>query len=226
MPESEKNWTPWVVVSALIIGGVWWWNAQASDDRQPSQATPANCQDVFNAALRQERVGDTAGSINEKLDWLSSSCPEEYDALVGYVSAKGSIAQFGADTCDVWADRVGEAATALLRAEQLCSVSAGAPAQAPSDGSIRWDQAIAHVGESRHVCGPLASIRGSDDDVFLNLGRDYPDVARFTIVLWDVGGVESLPSGTEVCTSGTITNYDGVAQIELNDVSAVQVRAD
>ncbi|GAA1233067.1 hypothetical protein JOF42_000792 [Microbacterium phyllosphaerae] len=225
MAESEKNWTPWIVIGALAIGGVWWWNAQA-DDRQPSHAAPDSCQEVFDAALSQERAGDTAGSIGEKIDWLNSSCPEEYDALVGYISSKGSIAQFGADACDVWVDRVGEAATALLRADQLCSASAAASAQAPSDGSISWDQAIAHVGESQYVCGPLASIRGSDDDVFLNLGRDYPDVARFTIVLWDVGGVESIPSGTEVCTSGTITNYDGAAQIELNDVSAVKVRAD
>lgn len=65
--------------------------------------------------------------------------------------------------------------------------------------------------------------RADNNDVFLNIGRDYPDPARFTIVLWDVGGVESLPAGTTLCATGPISMYNGVAQIELYDVGLVEV---
>ena len=73
------------------------------------------------------------------------------------------------------------------------------------------------------MCGPLTTIRTDDDDVFLNLGRGYPDPARFTIIIWDVGEVERLPAGTELCATGIVSSYYGVAQIELSDIGAVEV---
>ena len=72
-----------------------------------------------------------------------------------------------------------------------------------------------------HVCGPLAGSGNSNDDAFLNLGRDYPDNGRFQIVLWDIGGVEPIPHGTTSCTMGEITLCEGVAQVEIYEEAPV-----
>ena len=90
-------------------------------------------------------------------------------------------------------------------------------------GGLAWNEAAAHVGEVQRVCGPLVTVRNSTDDVFLNVGRDYPSKSRFTIVLWDIGGIEPIASGVTVCTTGLITSYQGIAQIELRDASAVEI---
>ncbi|MBC7631373.1 MAG: hypothetical protein H7290_07865 [Flavobacterium sp.] len=71
------------------------------------------------------------------------------------------------------------------------------------------------------MCGPLAGTGQSSNDVFLNLGVDYPDLNRFTIVLWDVGSVKPPPGVTHLCASGVITEYQGVSQIELRSIQAV-----
>jgi hypothetical protein len=91
-------------------------------------------------------------------------------------------------------------------------------------GSTSWSDAADHVGETLRVCGPLAGMGRDSDDVFLNLGRDYPDPSRFTIVIWDVGGVEPIKTGTTLCTRGEITDYKGVAEIELRSPGDVEVR--
>lgn len=88
--------------------------------------------------------------------------------------------------------------------------------------SVSWDRATDFVGTSQRVCGPLAAIGNSDDDVFLNIGYDYPDPARFTIVVWDVGSVYSILPGTTVCATGTITMYEGVPEIELRSADLVE----
>ena len=75
----------------------------------------------------------------------------------------------------------------------------------------------------QRVCGPLAGIGNSSDDVFLNIGRDYPDPDRFTIVIWDIGDVEPVAAGTTVCTTGQITQYEGVAQIQLRSTSDIEL---
>lgn len=92
----------------------------------------------------------------------------------------------------------------------------------PPADAISWDESRNFVGESRRVCGPLAGSGSDKDDFFLNLGRDYPDPDRFTIVLWDVGGVDMPAIGTTLCVRGDITKYNGVTQIEVRSASAVE----
>ena len=90
-------------------------------------------------------------------------------------------------------------------------------------GGFAGNEAGNYAGMTQHVCGPLAGSGDSNDDVFLNLGRDYPDTGRFQIVLWDIGGVEPIPHGTTLCTMGEITLYEGVAQVELEFAGQVEI---
>lgn len=183
----------------------------------------------MQSVLQRERVGDTAGAINGEMQFLLDNCPSQYDVITGFIAAKIDIASSGFEPCTVWPQRVGEGAAALLRNEGLCQ-----PEQAPTDGGdggrssqpgggIPWNQATVYVGTTQRVCGPLQSQRPWNDDVFLNIGRDYPDPGRFAIVLWDVGAVETLSPGVTLCVEGRITSYEGVAQIELNDPALVEI---
>lgn len=42
-------------------------------------------------------------------------------------------------------------------------------------GSLSWQDADSHVGDTREVCGPLQSMVEDSGDTFLNIGKDYPD---------------------------------------------------
>ncbi|MBH0024438.1 hypothetical protein [Salinibacterium sp. SWN248] len=96
-------------------------------------------------------------------------------------------------------------------------------AESQPGGGIAWNEAVAHAGTTQRVCGPLAGGGNSYDDVFLNLGRDYPDPARFQIVVWDIGSLDPIAGGLTLCTSGPITLHEGVAQIELYDPSSIEI---
>lgn len=103
--------------------------------------------------------------------------------------------------------------------------AAESPAEHDSlpDGGLSWDEAAGHFGETQKVCGPLAGSGYSDDDAFLNLGLDYPNPGRFQIVIWDIGQLEPIPVGSLLCTTGLISLYEGVGQIELTDPGAVLI---
>jgi len=198
-----------------------------------SGGTAATCDDVFNSALQRESRGDTSGTINSEIDWLGRNCSTQYDTLIGYISTKATIDPGNLESCDVWLERIGLGAAELLWDDRLCTAEStetetepdagsGSSGQQPG-GGIAWDEAISYVGTSQRVCGPLAGSGNSTDDVFLNLGRDYPDRGRFQIVIWDVGSLEPIAYGSTLCTTGVITNYEGVAQIELNDPGMVEI---
>lgn len=187
------------------------------------------CEDVQTTVVHRVRTGDTAGAINSEMDWLSSNCSAAYSIVVDYISEKGSAENFGPDTCDSLAQYIGPESIALLSADGLCSgTTSGSLAdtlevETQPGGGVAWNEAGGYAGTTQRVCGPLAGAGNSTDDVFLNLGLDYPDPARFQIVLWDIGSVEPIPSGATLCTSGQITLYEGVAQIELRSASSVEI---
>lgn len=66
---------------------------------------------------------------------------------------------------------------------------------------------------------------------FVNLGRDYPDPGRMTLVIWGnhraafPGGSpeSSFPTGSTVCATGTVTSYRGVSQIILSAPTEARV---
>ena len=95
----------------------------------------------------------------------------------------------------------------------------------PSVGSIAWDEAADYAGTTQRVCGPFAGTGNSGNDVFLNLGRDYPDPERFQILIWDIYSVEPIPIGATVCATGRVAIYKGVTEmvLETDEIGSVQV---
>lgn len=160
-------------------------------------ATSDGCSELLADARDYVRNGQTDdGRLGWTLDEMSYRCGSAYDAFIEGISG---ATDHGTPT--------GIAQT---------------PTSGPV-GAISWSEAIDHVGSTQYVCGPLVNSGTSSDDVFLNLGRGYPNVERFTIVLWDIGGIESLPEETMLCATGTITLHQGTAQIELRSTDAVEV---
>lgn len=192
------------------------------------------CSDLLDATIRLVRgsqVGQGRDLLSESMESLRlGGCRRQSDVIADYLSVQGVTKTLGIDSCSELAG-YGIRATAikLLRQDGLCSgrarvrSTATAADRVQPGGGIPWDEAREHVGTWQRVCGPLSGIGSSDDDVFLNIGRDFPDPQRFTIVLWDVGGVEPKPSGTMLCASGQVTSYEGVAQLELRSLGAVQI---
>lgn len=98
---------------------------------------------------------------------------------------------------------------------------------------ISWDQAINHVGEHATVCGLVVGTMYAKDSrgqpTFLNIGRDYPDPDRFTVLIWgeNRGNFSPPPedayAGKTICATGLIETYRGTAQIEARTPSGIQV---
>lgn len=91
-----------------------------------------------------------------------------------------------------------------------------------------WDEAGRHVGEVACVEGPVASVGTSrGGDVFLNLGKPYPDPNRFTLFIPAryVGKFEAVFGarfwnslvGRAVQAAGEIRLYQGSPEIQLSD---------
>ena len=143
-----------------------------------------------------DRYEDLEAPMEGGADWvieeLKSECPSEFSRVRSEAAQRARSLQGAPDL-------------------QVAPEDAGPRID---DGDTRWNEARDQVGVRRTVCGPLVNDGQSDDDVFLNLGRGYPDPDRFTVVIWDVGEIEEIPPGTKVCASGTISSYQGVAQIE------------
>ena len=90
-----------------------------------------------------------------------------------------------------------------------------------------------------HLYGPLPAaavigITSYRPDVngaptFINVGADYPDSSRFTVIVWGqdrdafTKAPENSYDGTKLCVSGHITNYRGLPQMEVSGPDQVQV---
>jgi hypothetical protein len=210
-----------MLTSALLLTGCSYGSSSKSHQAP-------DCDGVLASALQGVRADDTSGATDSKFQWLTENCSRQYEILVDYTSARGSAqGMFGPDSCDELTQYLVPEAIGLLRADGLCtSGSAAAAAPAPVEqpgGGISWNEAVGYAGTEQRVCGPLAGDGYSQDDVFLNLGLDYPDPGRFQIVVWDVGGLEPIAHGSTLCTSGVITLYNGVAQIELEDPRLISI---
>ncbi|TPW72890.1 hypothetical protein [Schumannella sp. 10F1B-5-1] len=218
-----------MAIVAVVIG-VAVAQREANTASQRSAET-VSCDEVLESVVALERAGRTSGAIDEQIQWLSDNCKTEFGIATGYFSGKSGVSQFGAQSCADLEGRIPAESITLLREDAACTdtpVPAWSPPATPvttaqPGGGIPWNEAKNHVGSTQRVCGPLAGGGNSDDDVFLNLGLDYPDPDRFQIVVWDIGSLESIGGGSMICIEGPITSYQGVAQIEIYDPSRIEI---
>lgn len=121
---------------------------------------------------------------------------------------------------------------ASLLALAGCSTETGADGGTSSDacpGAINWRDASSVEGGQAVVQGPVVSASYQADvtgqPTFLNLGADYPDHSRFTVVIWGQDRAdfptppEVLFDGMTLCVSGEVYEYEGAPQIRVDDPS-------
>jgi DNA/RNA endonuclease YhcR with UshA esterase domain len=98
---------------------------------------------------------------------------------------------------------------------------------------IEWSEASSRIGDTVTVQGPVVGSAYLPEEngspTFLNLGRDFPSGDRFTVVIWDGdrGDFETAPedlfAGEKVVVTGTVSEYNGIPQIEVSDPSQIEV---
>lgn len=110
------------------------------------------------------------------------------------------------------------------------------PAPIPEgDGSsaVPWRDAGDHEGEFVTVEGPVAGTlyaeTSNGEPTFLNVGRDYPNPDRFTVVIWgeDRGAFpkppEAMYEDVTIRVTGIVDSYEGVPQIEVSSPSDIEI---
>ncbi len=89
-------------------------------------------------------------------------------------------------------------------------------------GAVNWSRASALVGRVATVRGRIAGTKfaatSNGSPPFLNLGVDYPDLRRFTVVIWienqaAFGRPDVRYRNRTICVRGRVTSYRGVAGI-------------
>ena len=99
------------------------------------------------------------------------------------------------------------------------------------ENTITWSEAASYVGEHATVCGPVISARyvpsSKGAPTFINVGADYPDENRFTVVIWGNDRELFGPSpesdylGETICVTGAIILFDRIVEIEVSDPSQI-----
>lgn len=99
------------------------------------------------------------------------------------------------------------------------------PTPEPCPGAIPWDQALGYAGQEVTVIGPVVGATWASESrgkpTFLNLGLNYPDPGRFTVLMWidaryrfDAPPEETF-AGKQVCVTGVVKLYQGSAELEV-----------
>ena len=115
-------------------------------------------------------------------------------------------------------------------------LSACGPAEVAADacpGSVNWTYADSVEGQQATVRGPVAGVSYRPDvagePTFINLGTDYPDPSRFTVIVWgaDRGAFSTAPEdaydGESLCVTGDVAEYEGRPQLEISNPEQVHV---
>jgi DNA/RNA endonuclease YhcR with UshA esterase domain len=101
---------------------------------------------------------------------------------------------------------------------------------APTQERIPPEEASQHVGKSAIVCGTVASvwhaIESKGAPTFLHIEKPYPH-QMLTGIIWDHARARfSSPpedlQGREVCITGKIALYRGMAQIEVSQPAQIE----
>jgi hypothetical protein len=99
-------------------------------------------------------------------------------------------------------------------------------------GAVGWNRAASFVGRVATVSGRVAGTKyassSNGSPTFLNVGVDYPDPNRFTIVIWienrsAFGRPETRYRGHTICVRGLISSYAGGAEIIARTPSQITI---
>ena len=102
-----------------------------------------------------------------------------------------------------------------------------------SDSYIGWDEAKSHEGETVTVVGKVVGTKYASDTngkpTFLNIGLDYPDPDRFSVVIWDDSrknfskDPESYYLNKTVAVTGDLYLREGVVNMKIDDESDIEI---
>lgn len=99
-------------------------------------------------------------------------------------------------------------------------------------GAVPWTAARSVVGRVATVKGRVvgsAFARSSNGSpTFLNIGRDYPNPARFTVVIWienraAFGTPERRYRGRTICVRGLVKLYRGSPEVVARSPSQIAI---
>ncbi|RMH13023.1 MAG: hypothetical protein D6701_12760 [Gemmatimonadetes bacterium] len=101
------------------------------------------------------------------------------------------------------------------------------------EGGVDWSEAGRHLGELVKIRGRIVGARYlpavPGRPTFLNVGRDFPDPSRLTLVVWG-SNRENFPVAPEqaylnrvVCVYGRVENHDGQLEIEVDAPGDLEV---
>lgn len=100
--------------------------------------------------------------------------------------------------------------------------------------NISWKDAYNHIGEDVTLEGKIVdsyqATESTGSPTFLDMGASYPDDNRVTIVIWEEdlynfdGDPEAMYMNETVEVTGTLTTYDGVAQIEIESQDQIKIK--
>lgn len=112
--------------------------------------------------------------------------------------------------------------------------NANQPTESQTDEGLSWDEAADNVGERTTVTGPVVSTvyatTSKGEPTFLNVGKDYPDPARFTVVIWgksrdNFGSApEDEYDGKTISVTGQVVEYNGIPEIEVTTPDQIKVK--
>ena len=120
--------------------------------------------------------------------------------------------------------RIALAASIACLASSL-ALAAGSP-------TLTAAEAISHVGETRTVCGLVASAdyvpKMQDKPTFINLDKAFPKQI-FTIIIsgenrQKFGQPEVTYKGKKICVTGTISKFRAIAQIVVTSPDQIHVQ--
>lgn len=104
--------------------------------------------------------------------------------------------------------------------------------EADGQDYIEWYDAQNYIGEYLTVHGVVAGTHYASSSngapTFINVGSDYPDTSRLTVLIWGQYRYnfpqepELMYDGMEIFVTGFISEYEGVAQIEVTDPEQIE----
>jgi len=103
-----------------------------------------------------------------------------------------------------------------------------------SDGQVvDWSKASQFVGKTKTVEGPVLgahiATKTRGRPTFLNVGRDYPDPSRFTVLIWGSDRSkfpqppETMYVGHTIRVKGEIVLYKGAPEIVVRGPRSIDI---